>query len=135
VTSLTEAEWSSVQEALVKGGLRACLDTILTNHRHPCVVVVSETNRQIVEQAYDDGGGGGILLMPTNDCPWFAGMYEGSEVMLGLEHEGTLYSIVTRSGGGLVAVIVGSGIIENDMGVAFHSTAEAKAYVKGLTAK
>lgn len=135
MTSLTDAEWNSVQEALVRGGLRACLDNIISNHRHPCVVVLSDANRRIVEQAYDDGGGGGITLVPTNDCPWFAGMYEDSEQMLGLEHEGTLYSIITLSGGGLVSVIVGRGIIENEAGVTFRSTAEAKAYVKGLTAK
>jgi hypothetical protein len=46
-----------------------------------------------------------------------------------------LYSIVYASGGGLVSVIVGDGIVTNEMGVAFHGISEAKAYVKGLTSK
>jgi hypothetical protein len=135
VTSLTDEDWDNVQEALVRGGLRACLDNILRAHRHPCHVIVSDRNRRIIEQAYDDGGGGGITLVPTNDCPWFAGMYGDSEQMLGREHDGTLFSITHLSGGGLVAVIVGDGIAVNDPGVVFRNVAEAKAYVKGLTAK
>jgi hypothetical protein len=135
-TPLSDEEWKAVQEALVVGGLQACINDILASRfRERCPVLISDTNRRIIEQAYDDGEGNGITLVPTDDCPWFAGMYDGSEMMVGLEHNGTLYSIVTLSGGGLVAVIVGRGLIDNEIGVAFHGFVEAKAYVKGLTAK
>jgi hypothetical protein len=126
---MTDEEWKDVQEALVIGGLRACIDGILA--RRFCDVSISEENRQIIEKAYDHG----ITLVTTDDYPWFAGMYENYEVMLGLEHNGTLYSIITLSSGDLVAVIEGRGLLDNEMGVAFHGFVEAKAYVKGLTAK
>jgi len=133
---MTNEEWTAVQEALVKGGLRECIDTIIANRfRLDLVVPISDENRRIIERAYDDGDGGGITLVPTDDPPWFSGSYDDSEVMLGLEHDGTLYSITSLSGGGLVAVITGHGLVDNEMGVAFRSAAEAKAYVKGLTAK
>jgi hypothetical protein len=136
MTSMTDGEWKDVQEALVVGGLQECINNILAIHsRGPCHVSISDGNRRIIEQAYDDDGGGGITLVPTDDCPWFAGMYDDCEVMVGMEHNGTLYSITSLSGGGLVAVIVGRGLIENEMGVVFNGFAEAKAYVKGLTAK
>jgi len=136
VTSMTDEEWKAVQEALVVGGLQECINNILASRfKDPCSVTVSDENRWILDQAYDDGDGSTITLVPTDDRPWFAGMYDGSEVMLGMEHHGTLYSIVSLSGGGLVSVIVGQGLIENEMGVAFHGVVEAKAYVKGLTAK
>ena len=133
---MTNEEWAAVQEALVKGGLRECINGLLANRfQHTCPVVISDENRRIIERAYDDGDGGGVTLVPTSDHPWFSGMYEDSEVMLGLEHNGTLYSITTLSGGGLVAVITGQGLVNNEVGVAFHGVSEAKAYVKGLTAK
>jgi hypothetical protein len=133
---MSNEEWKSVQEALVIGGLRACIDDIIASRfQASCLVSISDANRWILDQAYDDGDGNTITLESTNDSPWFAGMYDDSEVMLGMEHNGTLYSIVSLSGGGMVAVIVGNGLIENEMGVAFHGTAEAKAYVQGLTAK
>jgi hypothetical protein len=136
VTSMTDEEWKDVQEALVIGGLRACIDEIISRRfRQPCSVSVSDRNRRIIEQAYDDGDGHGITLVPTEDCPWFAGMYEDQEVMRGVEHNGTLYSVTSLSGGGLVSVIVGRGLVENEIGMVFPGTAEAKAYVEGLTAK
>lgn len=127
---MTEEEWRRVQEALVVGGLRECIDNLLTSriHLHPA-------NRRIIEQAYDAGDGCTITLVPTDDPPWFAGMYEDCEVMLGVEHHDTLYSIVHASGGGLCSVIVGRGLLDNEMGVAFHGVDDAKAYVKGLTAE
>lgn len=136
MTSMTDEEWKGVQEALVVGGLYECINNLLASRfRQPCLVSISDANRWILDQAYDDGDGNTITLEPTDDGPWFAGVYDGDEVMLGMEHDGTLYSVVSLSGGGLVAVIVGNGLIENEMGVAFHGAAEAKAYVKGLTAK
>lgn len=98
-------------------------------------VALNDENRGMVREAYDAGDGVSLVLEPTEDHPWFTGLYEGCEVMLGLEHEGVLYSIVYASGGGLVSVIVGDGLVTNDAGVTFRNVGEAKAYVKGLTAK
>jgi len=136
VTSMTAEEWKAVQEALVVGGLEECINNILSSRfqRTPCPVSVNDENRRIIEKAYDDGDGHGITLVPTSDCPWFAGVYEDSELMLGMEHGGVLYSIVYASGGGLCSVIVGRGLLNNEEGVVFHGVVEAKAYVKGLTA-
>jgi hypothetical protein len=134
---MTEEEWKDVQEALVVGGLRERIDGIIAARFHdktPPPVALSAKNRKIIERAYDDGEGHGITLVPTEDPPWFAGVYEDSELMLGLEHDGLLYSIVYASGGGLMSVITGSGLLNNEMGIAFHGVAEAKAYVQGLTA-
>jgi len=136
VTSMTAEEWKGVQEALVVGGLEARINDLLASRlRQPCPVSISDRNRRIIEQAYDDGDGNTITLVPTADCPWFSGVWEDQEVMQGVEHNGTLYSVVSLSGGGLVSVIVGRGLIENEVGVAFPGFAEAQTYVKGLTAK
>lgn len=97
-------------------------------------VHVSDENRRIIASAYDDGDGHNVTLVPTDDHPWFAGVYEDQEVYLGLEHEGTLYSVVFASSGAC-SVIVGRGLVENEMGVVFSDEPAAKAYVKGLTAK
>lgn len=129
MTQITDEEWARVQEALVKGGLRECIDDILSTRPS-----LRPENLRLINIAYDDGQGGRIMLVPTDDPPWFAGMYEDHEVMLGMEYDGTLYSIVHLSGGGLSAVVVGEGLVENEAGEVFRSVAEAKAYVKGLTA-
>lgn len=126
---MTEQEWGRVQEALVKGGLRECIDILLTSR-----VALSPRNHQIIQQAYDAGDGVQVLLTNGEDG-WFTGQHDGYEVFHALEHKGTLYTIVHLSGGGLVSVIVGSGLIENEMGVAFHGVVDAKVYVQGLTAK
>lgn len=130
MTPMSDEEWGRVQEALVKGGLRECIDSLLTSRPF-----LSEKNRRIIEQAYDDGDGNGLSLVPISPHPWFAGMWEDHEVMLGLEHRGVLYSVVHASGGGLVSVIVGDGLINNEIGVAFQGVEAAKAYVEGMTAK
>lgn len=129
---VTEHEWGLVSEALVKGGLRGVINQIIAVRED---VYLSRDNRRIIEQAYDAGDGNVLDIVATKDYPWFAGMYEDEEVMLGLEYQGTLYSITHASGNGLVSVIVGRGLLENDMGVAFHDVDAAKAYVRGLTAK
>ena len=102
---------------------------------YEAALVLSDENRRIITQAYDDGEGHGITLAPTDDFPWFEGLYEDSQLYLGMEHNGTLYSIVYASGGGNCTVIVGEGLLTNELGVAFHGVGEAKAYVKGLIAK
>jgi hypothetical protein len=133
MTSLTDEEWKAIQEALVVGGLYECINGILAS-RFP-VVSISDANRWILEQAYDDGDGNTLTLAPTDDEPWFQGLYADQQVMLGLEYNGTLYSAGHASGGGLVSVIVGRGVLDNDAGTVFHNVGEAKAYVQGLTAK
>jgi len=130
---VTDEEWNNVQKALVVGGLRACIDDILASHvRDHRPVSISSANRRIIEKAYDDGNGNNITLVETDDPPWFAGMWEDHEVMQGVEHDGTLYSVAALGGGGLVSVIVGRGLVENEIGAVFPSIHRAKAYVQGL---
>ena len=97
-------------------------------------VVLSDRNRRILHQAYDDGDGHGITLVPGDDPPWFVGMYEDTLVCEGIEHEGTLYTVANQSGGGLVSVLIGTALIENELGLVYHSTEAAKAYVQGRMA-
>lgn len=137
---ITDEEWGAVEAALVRGGLRQTIDRIVLAHEAkarggPEPVLISEKNRAMLYRAYDDGDGNSITLEHTDDPPWFSGTYEDFEVMLGMEHEGTLYSLVHASGGGLVSVVVGEGIVNNEVGVVFRGVAEAKAYVKGLCAR
>ena len=101
----------------------------------PPQVALSDENRRILQKAYDDGDGGGITLSPGEDPLWFVGTYDDTEVCEGVEHDGVLYTIVHLSGGGLVSVIVGRGLIDNEMGAAFHSVDEAKAYIQGRIEK
>lgn len=130
---MTEHEWAGVQRALCEGGLREYLDNLL-NRRAPAEVQVNDKNRQMMYQAYDDGSGNTVTLV-VGEEGWFSGTYDDFEVFQAKEHEGTLYCIVHASGGGLVSVIVGSGLIENEMGITFHGMSEAKAYVLGLTTR
>lgn len=97
-------------------------------------MILSDKNRRILEQAYDAGDGVEVILIPGEDG-WFSGEYDNYEVFQALEHQGTLYSIVHASGGGLVSVIVGRDLIDNEIGITFHGIPEAKAYVRGLTTK
>lgn len=129
---ITDVEWGRVMAALVQGGLRECIDEIIVSRGF---VPISMENRRIIEKAYDDGDDNTVDLVLTDDPPWFAGMWGDHEVMLGVEHDGVLYSVVHASGGGLRSVIVGRGLLDNEVGAVFRSVAEAKAYVKGLTAK
>lgn len=98
-------------------------------------MVLSDANRKIIEEAYDDGDGNTVTLSPSDDPPWFVGTYQDWEIYLGMEHQGVLYSIVHASGGGSCAVITGRGLLDNELGITFLGVDEAKAYVKGLTAK
>lgn len=137
---ISDEEWAEVSAALVRGGLRQVIERIVIAHENdvrgePAQVQIGEKNRAIVYRAYDDGDGHTVTLEPTDDHPWFRGVYDGSEVMLGCEYGTTLYSIVYASGGGLVSVIVGEGLVDNDAGTTFHSVPEAKAYVKGLASR
>lgn len=137
---VTDEEWAEVDAALVKGGLRQVIERIVIAHENevrgePAQVQISEKNRALVYRAYDDGDGNTVTIESTDDPPWFRGVYDGSEVMLGCEYGTTLYSLVYASGGGLVSAIVGEGLVNNEVGVVFHSVPEAKAYVKGLTSQ
>lgn len=94
-----------------------------------------DANRLLIYRAYDDGDGNTVSLEPNGGGGWFIGKWDGEPVMEGVEVNGTLYSICPQSGGGTVAVLVGSQIVENEIGVVFPSTEDAKEYVQGLTAK
>lgn len=118
----------------VHGEFYPCKPNIF-NETYEVPVLVSPENRRIIESAFDDGDGHTITLRPVDDHPWFVGAWEDQHLYLGMEHEGVLYSIVSLSGSGSVAVIIGDGLVQNEVGVAFPNEAEAKAYVKGLTAK
>lgn len=93
-----------------------------------------DVNRLLIYRAYDDGDGNTVSLEPNGDG-WFVGKWDGDPVMEGVEVNGTLYSICPQSGGGQVAVLVGRQIVENEIGITFSSTEDAKAYVQGLTTK
>ncbi len=130
MTPMTEEEWQRVTEALVKGGLRECINDLLARRPY-----LSIGNRKIIEQAYDDGDGNLLDLVMSDDFPWFLGLWDNSVVYRGLEHRGILYSVVMLNGGDLCTVIIGDGLITNEIGVAFDNVAAAKAYVEGITAK
>ena len=127
---ITDREWESVQRALVAGGLRECIEEIVLAH----TVQISDANRQIIEEAYDDGVGSTVTFAPPEDPPWFVVTQDGLGAMIGIEHRGTLYSVVPLSGGGLVAVMVGHELIDNEVDIIFNCVADAKAYVQGLMA-
>lgn len=140
MTSMTEGEWHGVQQALCAGGLRDYIDLLLTTRSGAEVVLppalISDANRRIMDQAWDDGDGHTITLVANiEEPPWFVGLHEGFEVCEGVEIEGVLYTITHASGGGLVSVIVGRGLIDNDAGTVFHSIPEAKAYIQGLASR
>lgn len=96
-------------------------------------VNVSEENRRILYEAYDAGDGDTICLREGEDG-FFGGYYMGDKIMEGIEIGGVLYAIVPNHGN-TVSVIRGEGLTGNDLGVAFGSTAEARAYIQGLMAK
>lgn len=138
MTEMTEEEWASVERALCGGGLRDCIERILSNRIPgiaPTTVQIRDENRRIMEEAWDDGSSTLVLFANAEEPPWFVGIHEGFEVCEGVERGGVIYTIVHQSGGGLVSVIVGSGLVENDAGVTFRNVNEAKAYIQGLTAK
>lgn len=130
MTQITDEEWERIQEALVKGGLRDVIEDIVSLRPS-----LRAENLRLINVAYDDGDGRSVTLARTDDPPWFAGMYGDHEAMLGAEINGVLYSIIHLSGGGLVSVIIGEGLVENEAGEVFHNVGEAKAYVKGLTSR
>lgn len=131
MTRMTEAEWRSVQTALCAGGLRECIDNFIVS-RVP--VEIHPKNLQLMEEAWDDGDIT-VRLIAGEVPPWFIGMYEDFEACEGLEHREVLYVAVYQSGGGLVSVIVGEGLVKNDGGVTFRNMAEAKAYIQGRIAQ
>lgn len=131
MTRMTEDEWREVREALCTGGLRTTIDNLLTR-RVP--VEIHPVNLRLMERAWDDGNGNTVRLIAGEEPPWFIGVYEDSEVCEGLEHRERLYVAVYQSGGGLVSVIEGEGLVTNDGGVTFRNINEAKAYIQGRIA-
>lgn len=133
MTNLTEEEWLGLQATLVQGGLREYVEDLVKKRLEADCVPISDANRAILYRAYDDGNGGNIALLASTVEGYFVGMWEDHEVMEGTEIDGVLYSVCPQSGGGLVTVLVGDEIVNNDIGPMFHSNAEARAYILGLT--
>jgi hypothetical protein len=101
----------------------------------PPVFQIRDANRLLIYRAYDDGDGNTLDLEPSEHEGWFVGTYDGQLLLEGTEVDGTLYSVCAQSGGGLVAVLVGTEIVDNSAGAIFSTAAEARAYVQGLTAR
>lgn len=134
MTTLTEEEWEGLQATLVRGGLKEYVEELVRKRLEPeCCVSISDANRAILYAAYDDGDGRNITLVTSDIEGYFVGVWEDHEVMEGTEIDGTLYSVCPQSGGGLVTVLIGDQISSNDVGPIFHSNAEARAYIRGLT--
>jgi hypothetical protein len=96
---------------------------------------ILDVNRRMIYRAYEDGFGNTLELEAGDQDNWFIGKYDGDIIMEGTEVDGILYSVFAQSGGRGVAVLVGVELVDNSAGVTFKSTAEARAYVQGLTAK
>lgn len=136
----TQTSSHAMEEAVQVAALCAslCGQLLAKQEGDPTVsdLGISDANRMLIYRAYDDGDGNTLTLEPTGEPEgWFVGKWDGDPVMEGVERNGTLYSVCPMSGGGLVAVLVGRQIVQNEIGVTFTSTAEARAYVQGLTAK
>jgi hypothetical protein len=101
----------------------------------PPVLQIRDANRLLIYRAYDDGDGNTLNLEPSEHQGWFVGTYDEQLLLEATEVDGTLYSICAQSGGGLSAVLVGTEIVDNSAGVIFSTTAEARAYIQGLTAR
>jgi len=133
VTNLTEEEWQGLQATLVQGGLREYVEGLVAKRLEGDCVPISDANRAILYRAYDDGDGRNISLVTSDVEGYFVGVWEDHEVMEGTEIDGVLYSVCPQSGGGLVTVLIGDQLTSNDIGPMFHSNAEARAYIQGLT--
>lgn len=93
---------------------------------------VSTRNLALIIRAYDDGDGGNLDLRQRDDG-WVEGTFNGCMMYEGIEVNGVLYSISYMSGG-QITVAMGHELATVD-GEWFTSVAEARAYIKGLTAK
>lgn len=140
MSEMTEEEWVEVQEALVRGGIRECINSII--HRRAgfdepdeMIIRINNVNRMLLYRAYDDGSGGTVVIVPSQVNGYFEGHYDGEYVMEGTEVNGTLFCICPQSGGGTVSVLVATEIVDNAAGTPFDSIPEARAYIRGLTAK
>ena len=137
MTRLTEQEWLGVQATLVKGGLYEYINELLVSRSNPqdCIEI-SDQNRRIIYDAYDDGDGNSVVLTHTLDDGYFVGMYDGEEVLQGIEIDGVLYTLY-RGGGpnGPIGLLIGCELTDNAVGEWFSTIPEAKAYIRGLTEK
>src|SRR5690606_33580211 len=93
---------------------------------------MSPKNISLIIKAYDDGDGGNLDLRQRDDG-WIEGTFDGVLMYEGIEVDGVLYSI-THMSGGQITVAVGKELLTVD-GEWFGSVAEARAYIKGLSAK
>lgn len=98
-------------------------------------LILSSENYEIIRDAFEDGCGQGLTLEATLDPPWFKGTYEDSTLYYGMEHEGTLYSIVRVDNNGSQTVLVGGNLGTNEVAPVFAGVDEAKTYVRNLVSK
>ena len=99
-------------------------------------VTLSDTNRALLDRAYDDGVGGTFSLIPSDIPGYFEGHYDGDYVMEATEVNGILYSVCSNSGGGMVSVLVGNQICStHNPALAFQSIDGARTYIQGLAAQ
>lgn len=126
MTTITDQEWWTVQEALVKGGLRFAIDDIVTARETP--PGISRENRLMLAEAFQ--GREGRFTLTTGDH-YFAGFYDGELVVEGVEYNGVLHTIAHL--GDHVELIIGDEI-RRGRGVHFKSVREAWECVKEITA-
>jgi len=125
MAATTDQEWWTVQEALVKGGLRFVIDDIITARETP--PGISRDNRLMLAEAFR---GKGRFTLTTGDH-YFAGFYDGELVIEGKEEDGTLYSIFHVAG--KYEVMVGDQITAG-RGIPFDNLTDAWDDIKKLTA-
>lgn len=134
MSDMTEEEWEGVAKALVSGGLRDYINGMLRKRTEDILPrLISRDNLRLLRQAFDP-----LLRIEESDIDgYFVGVVDDGEVVEvveGTEIDGVLYCICPLSGGGLVSVTVGDELIRNS-GETFRIRAEARAYIKGLSAR
>ena len=133
MSGLTDEEWDRVHSAVFTGGLRQCIDDILcAKSKEHKPLTISDANRSLLYRAFD-AGDGQVLTLEAGVDGYFIGEYDGQFVVEATEISGMLFSICCSSGG-RSTVLVGHELIDNTEGVSFHTSSEAKAYIRGLTA-
>ena len=124
MAATTEQEWETIQEALVKGGLRETIDRILLTRQD--TPTISETNRRMLVEAFR----GPRFIITTIDN-YFTGHCDSELVVEGKEVDGTLYSIFHIEK--RYVVMVGDQVITKN-GITFGNLTYAWNYVQRLTA-
>lgn len=128
MAATTEQEWQSIQEALIKGGLRETIDHILLTRQEASGV--SEFNRQMLAQAFWPLDGRFVLTAVDH---YFAGRHNGHLLVEGVEADSVLYTIHHFSSG-TVSVYIGDQIVTRTDGVSFENVGQAWDYIREITA-